>query len=439
LIVVNFSSASGVDLVGYVPNYRMGDSNFVNNMLPEQLGLLDEVRYYGITVSTTGGLTTTQSNLNHIQTIKQKINLLPIEKRPRLGITLGGEGNSGNFSTVVANPAFQASVAAAITSLLDQTGAVGVDIDWEHPAEGVELNTRYPEFLSQIKQSIGPDRRVYATVSPEKILPASVFTGPTAIDGVSVMTYDLGWWGNDPANPTQNQSSLPQYVVDSVDAWTNPVGTSIPRYWVFGNKKSIDAPEDRLGIGSPFYGRGYNGTSAETAVAYRDLVANGTTTDGNAYVHDGSNLWLPGPELVADRVAYAAERGLQHVIFWEMWHDLPPDNPNSLLRSAYNAKLALAAAIGDFNADGKVDAVDLQIWTNNYGNIGGEVPVAGDADGDGDVDGRDFLIWQRHVTIPDEPMTSSLTVPEPACHWLAFVVVLTSRFVDLRTFAHCWR
>ena len=386
----------------------MGDSNYVNNTLPAQLALLDEVRYFGITVNSSGGLTTTATNLSHIQTILQKINALPAAQRPRLDITLGGAGESEGFAAVAQSTTLRSTLATNIDALLDQTGAVGVDLDWEHPAEGVELTTRYPAMLSRIKQELGPSRRVYATVSPEKILPRSVFEGDNAIDGVSLMTYDIGWWANDSADPNLGQHSLPEYVVDSVNAWTNPAGASIPRTYVFGSKKSIDAPESMLGVGSPFYGRGYNGSSSGLAVAYRDLKATGTTADGSAYLYQGSNVWLPGPALIDDRIEFADQRGLQHVIFWELWHDLAPSNPQSLLRTAYDAKVRLAAARGDFNADDLVDAADLATLSAGFGAPGG--PAAGDANGDGSVDGADFLIWQQHLK---GASPAANAVPEP--------------------------
>ena len=284
----------GVDLIGYVPNYRMSDSNYVNNVLPAQLAMLDEVRYFGISVTTSGGLTTTSTNLSHLQTIQQKIAALPADKRPRLGVTLGGAGLSAGFSAVAQSDSLRSQLALNVNSLLTQTGAVGVDIDWEHPAEGIESTTYYPALLARVKQELGASRRVYATVSPEKMAPRSSFDGPNGLDGVSIMTYDLGWWANDALDPNLGQHSLHEYVEDTVEAWTNPTGTFIPRFYVWGSKRSIDAPEDKLGVGSSFYARGYDGTNPNTAVEYRALGAPWTTTDGNAYQNGSTKVWLPG-------------------------------------------------------------------------------------------------------------------------------------------------
>jgi len=407
----------GVDLIGYVPNYRMGDSNYVNNVLPAQLVMLDEVRYFGITVTASGGLTTTSTNLSHLQTIQQKIAALPADKRPRLGVTLGGAGASSGFAAVAQSESLRSQLAVNINSLLTQTGAVGVDIDWEHPAEGVESTTHYPALLARVKQELGASRRVYATVSPEKMVPRTSFDGPNGLDGVSIMTYDLGWWANDALDPNLGQHSLHEYVEDTVEAWTNPAGAFIPRYYVFGSKKSIDAPEGKLGVGSPFYARGYDGTSPNLAVEYRALGTPWTTTDGNAYQNGSSKAWLPGKELLADRIAYAEQQGLQHIIFWELWHDLPTTNPNSLLRTAFETRAALA---GDFTADGVTDETDVAAWQQHFGEQAGVTGPMGDADNNNKVDGRDFLIWQRNAGVD----AAAHAVPEPLAHGIVAMAVI---------------
>ena len=59
----------------------------------------------------------------------------------------------------------------------------------------------------------------------------------------------------------------------------------------------------------------------------------------------------------------------------------------------------------DFDGNGIVDGLDLQIWEGAYG-----LTVAGDADGDGDSDGQDFLVWQRQLQAA-APIAAA--VPEP--------------------------
>ena len=54
----------------------------------------------------------------------------------------------------------------------------------------------------------------------------------------------------------------------------------------------------------------------------------------------------------------------------------------------------------DFNGDGVVNGLDLNIWLANVGITTGASVVQGDADSDGDVDGDDFLFWQRNAGHP---------------------------------------
>jgi prepilin-type N-terminal cleavage/methylation domain-containing protein/prepilin-type processing-associated H-X9-DG protein len=74
----------------------------------------------------------------------------------------------------------------------------------------------------------------------------------------------------------------------------------------------------------------------------------------------------------------------------------------------------------DFNHDGSVNGLDLQIWQGAYGNNS-----VGDADGDSDSDGRDFLLWQRQHSA--SVLTAlSVQVPEPtAAYFLMFAGSLT--------------
>src|SRR5262249_7977813 len=142
---------------------------------------------------------------------------LPEGKRPRLDITLGGEGGSSGFSAVAADAAKRTLAAQNIQALFSQTGATAVDLDWENPAGNTEIKTNFPALLTRIKEVGGADRRVLATAEPTILVGNSIFTDANHIDGVSLMTYNLSWWGNDPDNPAGAEHSLPQYVSAAVD------------------------------------------------------------------------------------------------------------------------------------------------------------------------------------------------------------------------------
>jgi T5SS/PEP-CTERM-associated repeat protein len=92
-----------------------------------------------------------------------------------------------------------------------------------------------------------------------------------------------------------------------------------------------------------------------------------------------------------------------------------------------------AGAIGpDFNGDGVVNGLDLNVWLANVGITSGASVVQGDADADGDVDGDDFLFWQRNVGKPGPwfgsgaGSGSDAAVPEPASLALLLISAVLS-------------
>lgn len=423
LVWLRLSPALAVELVGYVPYYRL-NSSYVNNVLPAQLSLLDEVRYFGLSVNGSGAITalsgSVNSQKNNIATIKSLIDGLPLNERPRLDITLGGASVDSVFTAIAANESLRATLAENVADLLAETGATSIDIDWEHPDAGIERTIYYPALLNRIKQEVGTNNRVYATVAPSVVISNSVLNGSNAIDGISLMTYDLGWWGNDPNNPHDGEHSLNEYVLDAVDAWTDPVSANSQRPYVWTNSSwGNDVPAEKLGVGLPFYGRNVFGNDAYT---YAELVSNGTSLGDGYYSISGQTVWIPDRKSVEDRMQLANDEGLQHVIIWELGQDLPPSDPQSLLKIAADKLSSLTAVPGDFNGDGDVNGVDLVQWQAGFGHDG-----SGDADGDKDSDGRDFLIWQRNFSPTAGSLnTSAIRVPEPTSFVLTMIVVSIS-------------
>jgi GH18 family chitinase len=429
-VVATAADAVAVDLIGYVPYYRMSTS-YNTNTLPAQLAMLDEVRYFGLTAASNGAIVPLENTMsyhtNNINTLKNAIAALPAEDRPRLNITLGGAGQAASFATIAPSSSLRATFAQNINALLNSTGATSVDIDWEHPAPGNERLIHYPAMLKRIKQEIGVDRRVSATLDPTVMIPNSVFNSPNAIDGISLMTYDLGWWGNDPNNPYQGEHSLPEYVADSVEAWTEPFGSPNDRNWVFGTWGN-NVPAGKLGVGLPFYS--HSVTSPDATQIFSDLVSGGTTSDGNYYTYQGRSYWLPGPSLAAQRVQYAHEQGLNHIIIWELGQDVHPDsmhpdpNKRSLLRAAYDAKLALEPVPGDYDGDRDVDIDDFNLWRSTFGSV---TDLRADGNGDLVVNAGDYVIWRKH-SAPGGGSSAPASVPEPrAAYLILFAAVL--RFV----------
>ncbi|MCA9258708.1 MAG: hypothetical protein KDA61_05895 [Planctomycetales bacterium] len=76
----------------------------------------------------------------------------------------------------------------------------------------------------------------------------------------------------------------------------------------------------------------------------------------------------------------------------------------------------------DFNRDGAVDALDLDIWEGAFG-----LNASGDANGNGKTDASDFLIWQRQFDGSAAPaLAASAAVPEPTACLLALLPLLAA-------------
>jgi hypothetical protein len=157
-----------------------------------------------------------------------------------------------------------------------------------------------------------------------------------------------------------------------------------------------------------------------TAYTYSQIAAGGTPTDasGNYYTYLGQPVWAAGPALAEQRVQFAHDRGLQHIIIWELGQDLPPSNPNSLLRHAYEKNLSLMQVDGDYDGDRDVDAADYDVWMSTFGSTG---DLRADGNRDGVVDGADYAIWRNQLTSAGSAAAHEASVPEPSVSFLFFL------------------
>jgi hypothetical protein len=94
--------------------------------------------------------------------------------------------------------------------------------------------------------------------------------------------------------------------------------------------------------------------------------------------------------------------------------------------------LDVAPPMADFDANGKVDGVDLSAIKNNFGSTSAS-HAQGDTNGDLDVDGGDFLVWQRQFgamyTVP-----TVFAVPEPGAT-IYFAALGVAASLHWRSFA----
>lgn len=140
-------------------------------------------------------------------------------------------------------------------------------------------------------------------------------------------------------------------------------------------------------MGLPFYGRGVTSNNAYT---YAEMVAGGTTTDGNYYNYLGSNA-------------------------------------NSMLRRAYekNQSLIAPAVPGDYDGNGLVGAEDYDLRKSTFGAATGDLRADGIADGM--IDSSDYTFWRDRMV---EAAGAAVSVPEPGTFRTILLLVIAAIFFE---------
>ncbi|KAL4979517.1 glycoside hydrolase superfamily [Aspergillus desertorum] len=173
-------------------------------------------------------------------------------------ISIGGWGDTQGFSEAARTAESRRLFAENIRRMVDDTGADGVDIDWEYPGGNGEdykqiPNTEkaweivaYPQLLAEIRAAI-PDKLMTAAVPglPRDMLAFSKETIPSinaSIDFLNVMTYDLM---NRRDTVTKHHTGL-KLSLESVDAYLE-----------------AGMPPEKLNLGLAYYVKWFKTVSGE--------------------------------------------------------------------------------------------------------------------------------------------------------------------------------
>ena len=129
-------------------------------------------------------------------------------KGTKIMISIGGWGDDEGWPNAAATDASRKLFAHNVAAMVRDTGADGVDIDWEYPGGNGEDYKRnpnqekvweieaYPKLLAEIRAVLGPDKLMSAAV-PGLRRDMITFTKDTiplimeSLDFLNIMTYDL--------------------------------------------------------------------------------------------------------------------------------------------------------------------------------------------------------------------------------------------------------
>ncbi|KAF9694885.1 hypothetical protein EKO04_007078 [Ascochyta lentis] len=185
----------------------------------------------------------------------------------QIQVAIGGWGNTDGFSKAAKTEGSRKLFAANIKTMVDMTGADGVDIDWEYPGGNGEDYKQhsnpekaweieaYTQLLAEIRAAIGPSKIISAAV-PGLERDMIAFTNSTlpkikeSVDFLNVMTYDLM---NRRDNVTKHHSG------------TSGSKDALRLY----SDRGFRAPELNLGLG--FYVKWFKTASNETPSTGADL------------------------------------------------------------------------------------------------------------------------------------------------------------------------
>ena len=324
-------------------------------------------------------------NFNQITELKQ------LHPNLRTNIAIGGWTLSGNFSTSLDSASERALFTDSVISFLKTYPMFdGVDFDWEYPGGGgiggnsvsAQDGINYASTLQLLRQKLnglGQENGRYYEISVaspagiDKIPGMNLGALAASVDFFNLMAYDFhGTW----ESTTGHQSAL------NGDAIGYDINTAVNAYLAAGVEPG------KIVLGSPMYTRAWKGVQSSpddygvTDYGYKDASAGAATGSFEAGVYDykdllsqyraggwqliwddnaqAAYLWNPStttfssfetPATVALKSAWAREKGLGGIMFWDLSNDATGDK-DSLVKAGADYWLAgqsfaeIAAASG---------------------------------------------------------------------------------------------
>jgi chitinase len=264
-------------------------------------------------------------------------------------VSIGGASHSGAFSDISLTEESRSRFAASCLRLVEKYNLDGVDIDWEYPASPrpdghfrAEDKHNYTLLMRALRQSFDaaePQLKKHLITSTatngKAFFLRSTEMGEVAkyVDTVNLMGYDFFGPG---ANTTGNHSAL---FTDPADPRAVSDDQCVEAYIAAG------VPAEKIVLGVPFYGHGWNDVSALNHglfqpnihntgfdIAYSDIVAKDLDPhSGFVRYWDRASAvpWLynektgvfisyDDPISLAQKAVYARTRHLGGIMFWSL-------------------------------------------------------------------------------------------------------------------------
>lgn len=305
-------SSSKYILSGYMPEHSM---NLTAESDLSYLKIPTRIYYFGIYPDGVGDWKLSSDTPAKLITVKAAMK----PSQELFMVAGGGATATHNMHVMGRNPEKRTAYAAAIVKFAHDNNFDGIDIDWETdwvpvPPMHVEV-ADFVDLITKVRANIS------ALPSGTKVKKLTVALGSRTdsqqmgaaiselVDQINVMIYDN--YGTE----QEGYPHAPMYLFTK----------SLSGYVAAG------VPKSKLLAGVPFYG-GNKRVSPTATMPYRklyDLSSGAITANMNSFDDYAFN----GAQMMTQKAQYVIDNGYAGIMIWELTHDVPYDNPLSLLRA----------------------------------------------------------------------------------------------------------
>lgn len=285
----SFAVPSNFKLVGYLPSYQ-GDVNAV------QYTKLTHICYAFATPHTDGSVT---FDYTSDQTKFQNLLTLAHSHNVKVLISVGGGGNGGAFSTIVASSSLRTTFANNMVTFCNNYNCDGVDIDWEFPSAGTQANN-FTTMMQTLTTALHNNGKL-CTAAVISTGATYVTTGlMTTLDWLNIMDYD----------DNNYQHSTYQSAVACLSYWQG---------------RGLAVSKTVLGL--PFYAR--DNTQDYATLNYSQIISMGGSFSSDTYAGRYGYNGIPTVQQKTT-LALGSAGG---IMMWDLGGDVT--GTNSLLSAIY--------------------------------------------------------------------------------------------------------